>query len=179
MTPDTILNFWFKELSPEDHFKKSDELDKRITAEFKEIHQKIALGETYMWRSSIQGRLAEIIVLDQFSRNMFRDTKEAFAYDNLALILAQEALLQDDFNQLSIEEKPFIYMPFMHSESVVIHEKAVELFSEPGLENNLDFEHRHFDIIKKFGRYPHRNEILGRTSTPEEIIFLKEPNSSF
>jgi uncharacterized protein (DUF924 family) len=95
------------------------------------------------------------------------------------LILAQEALLQDDFNQLSIEEKAFIYMPFMHSESVVIHEKAVELFSEPGLENNLDFEHRHFDIIKKFGRYPHRNEILGRVSTPEEIQFLKEPNSSF
>lgn len=179
MTPETILNFWFKELSSEDHFKKSDELDKRITAEFKEIHHKIALGETYMWRSSIQGRLAEIIVLDQFSRNMFRDTKEAFAYDNLALILAQEALLQEDFNQLSIEEKAFIYMPFMHSESVVIHEKAVELFSEPGLENNLDFEHRHFDIIKKFGRYPHRNEILGRVSTPEELQFLKEPNSSF
>ncbi|WP_288395999.1 DUF924 family protein [uncultured Vagococcus sp.] len=179
MTPETILNFWFKELSPEDHFKKSDELDKRITAEFKEIHHKIALGEPYMWRSSIQGRLAEIIVLDQFSRNMFRDTKEAFAYDNLALILAQEALLQEDFNQLAIEEKAFIYMPFMHSESVAIHEKAVELFSEPGLENNLDFEHRHFNIIKKFGRYPHRNEILGRVSTPEEIQFLKEPNSSF
>jgi len=174
MTPETILNFWFKALSPEDHFKKSDELDKRITAEFKEIHHKISLGETYMWRSSIQGRLAEIIVLDQFSRNMFRDTKEAFAYDNLALILAQEALIQEDFKHLSI-----IYMPFMHSESVAIHEKAVELFSEPGLENNLDFEHRHFDIIKKFGRYPHRNEILGRVSTPEEIQFLKEPNSSF
>ena len=179
MTPQDILNFWFKELTPADHFKKSDELDSVITTKFKEIHQKISLGETYFWRESIQGRLAEIIVLDQFSRNMFRDTKESFTFDSLALILAQEALIQPDFNKLTTQEKSFIYMPFMHSESYLIHEKAVELFSEPGLENNLDFEHRHFDIIKKFGRYPHRNEILGRISTPEEIAFLQEPGSSF
>ncbi len=179
MTPQTVLDFWFKELSPEDHFKKNEALDKEIATRFKEVHQQIALGETFTWRSTIHGRLAEIIVLDQFSRNMFRETKESFAYDSLALILAQEALRQDDFNELSIEEKAFVYMPFMHSESVIIHEKAVELFSEPGLENNLDFEHRHFDIIKQFGRYPHRNEILGRESTPEEIAFLKKPGSSF
>ena len=179
MTPQTVLDFWFKELSPEDHFKKNEALDKEIATRFKKVHQQTALGETFTWRSTIHGRLAEIIVLDQFSRNMFRETKESFAYDSLALILAQEALRQDDFNELSIEEKAFVYMPFMHSESVIIHEKAVELFSEPGLENNLDFEHRHFDIIKQFGRYPHRNEILGRESTSEEIAFLKEPGSSF
>ena len=179
MTPQTILDFWFKELTPTDHFTKNDDLDKTITERFLAIHQQIALGETDAWRETIHGRLAEIIVLDQFSRNMFRETKEAFSYDNLALILAQEAIKQPDFDELSVTEKAFVFMPFMHSESVVIHEKAVELFSLPGLENNLNFEHRHFDIIKQFGRYPHRNAILGRTSTPEEIAFLKEPGSSF
>lgn len=179
MTPETILDFWFNELTPEDHFIKNNDLDKMITQRFLEVHHQVAKGETYKWRETIHGRLAEIIVLDQFSRNMFRDDQESFSYDNLALILAQEALQQPDFNQLSIEEKAFLYMPFMHSESAIIHEIAVELFSEPGLENNLDFEHRHFDIIKRFGRYPHRNKILGRTSTPEELAFLEEPNSSF
>lgn len=179
MTPETILDFWFNELTPEDHFIKNNDLDKMITQRFLKVHDQVAKGETYKWRETIHGRLAEIIVLDQFSRNMFRDDQESFAYDNLALILAQEALQQPDFNQLSIEEKVFLYMPFMHSESAIIHEIAVELFSEPGLENNLDFEHRHFDIIKRFGRYPHRNKILGRTSTPEELAFLEEPNSSF
>lgn len=179
MTPEKVLHFWFQELTPKDHFTKSETLDTIITERFLEIHQKVSLGETYDWRMTIQGRLAEIIVLDQFSRNMFRESTEAFAYDSLALILAQEAIKQPDFNTLSIEEKAFVFMPFMHSESVVIHEEAVRLFSLPGLENNLDFEHRHFDIIKRFGRYPHRNAILGRISTPEEELFLKEPGSSF
>ncbi|MBO0476710.1 DUF924 domain-containing protein [Vagococcus sp. DIV0080] len=179
MNPQVILDFWFNELTPTDHFTKNEELDKRITTEFKDIHKSIDAGETDAWRQNIHGRLAEIIVLDQFSRNMFRGTPESFAYDSLALILAQEALKQPNLNDLSIEEKAFLYMPFMHSESYLIHERAVLLFSEPGLENNLDFEHRHFDIIKQFGRYPHRNEVLGRASTPEEIDFLKQPNSSF
>ncbi|MBP2966884.1 DUF924 family protein, partial [Acinetobacter baumannii] len=134
MKPQEILDFWFKELAPEDHFKKSEALDLQIIDRFKEIHQQVSLGETYLWRKTIHGRLAEIIVLDQFSRNMFRDTKASFAYDNLALILAQEALNQPDFDKLTTQEKAFIYMPFMHSESHLIHEKAVDLFSEPGLE---------------------------------------------
>ena len=179
MEPQVILDFWFKELTPQQHFEKNDTLDKAMTTRFKELHRQIVAGETDAWRQTIHGRLAEIIVLDQFSRNMFRGTKESFAYDSLALILAQEALKQPDIALLSVEEKAFLYLPFMHSESAKIHEVAVTLFSEAGLENNLEFEHRHFDIIKQFGRYPHRNEILGRVSTPEEIEFLKGPNASF
>lgn len=174
-----VLDFWFKELTPKQHFEKDDTLDDLITKRFKAVHKKVSLGETFSWRETIHGRLAEIIVLDQFSRNMYRGQKKSFAYDSLALILAQEAIKQPDFSKLTIEEKSFLYMPFMHSESSLIHEQAVKLFSEPGLETTLDFEHRHFDIIKRFGRYPHRNIILGRISTPEELIFLTEPGSSF
>ena len=179
MNPQVVLDFWFKELTPSQHFEKDEALDKLIINKFTSIHESVATGETEEWRDTIHGRLAEIIVLDQFSRNMFRGNEKSFAYDSLALILAQEAIKQPDFSDLSIEEKAFVYMPFMHSESLKIHEVAVTLFSEPGLEYNLDFEHRHFDIIKQFGRYPHRNDVLGRISTPEEIEFLKEPNSSF
>lgn len=179
MTYQEILDFWFKELTPKQHFEKNEALDDLISERFKSIHEKVANGETFEWRKTIQGRLAEIIVLDQFSRNMFRGQKKSFAYDSLALILAQEALKANDLSTLSIKEKSFLYMPFMHSESALIHEEAIKLFSEPGLETTLDFENRHFAIIKRFGRYPHRNDILGRASTPEEITFLKEPGSSF
>lgn len=174
-----VLDFWFKELTPQQHFEKNEKLDEDIKKRFSAIHKKILSGETYKWRDTIHGRLAEIIVLDQFSRNMYRGKKESFAYDSLALILAQEAIRQPNVNDLTTQEKAFLYMPYMHSESCMIHEQATVLFSEPGLEMHLEFENRHYDIIKKFGRYPHRNDILGRKSTPEEIAFLKEPNSSF
>ena len=125
------------------------------------------------------GRLAEIIVLDQFSRNIYRGTPLSFAYDPLALALAQEAITAKANQSLNPDQKAFLYMPFMHSESPAIHEIALELFKEPGLESNLDFEIRHKTIIDRFGRFPHRNEILGRQSTGEEISFLKEAGSSF
>ena len=122
-------------------------------------------------------------MLDQFSRNVYRDTPRAFAQDALALGLAQELvelLAASGQDQLfSAAQRQFIYMPYMHSESALIHEQAVQLFAQPGLENNLDFELRHQAIITRFGRYPHRNASLGRTSTAEEIAFLNEPGSSF
>jgi uncharacterized protein (DUF924 family) len=126
-----------------------------------------------------KGRLAEIIILDQFSRNIFRDTPQAFANDPLALALAQEALAVDADKALSPTERSFLYLPFMHSESAEIHKVAVMLYGLPGLEDNLDFELKHQTIIIRFGRYPHRNKILGRESTAEEIEFLKEPGSGF
>lgn len=174
-----VLHFWFSELTPEDWWKKSDELDRLIEKRFSKVHQAAIRGELFSWRNSAEGRLAEIIVLDQFSRNIYRGKPDSFSSDSLALILAQEAVRSGDDEQLSPEQKAFLYMPYMHSESVVIHEEAVRLFSQKGLEGNLDFEHAHFNIIKKYGRYPHRNEILGRQSTQEEIEFLKGPNSSF
>lgn len=174
-----VIEFWFKELSPEDWWKKSDELDQTITTRFLKLHAKAVQGELFSWRNSPEGRLAEVILLDQFSRNMFRGKKESFVYDSLALILAQEAVRCKADQELDDSQKAFLYMPYMHSESKVVHEEAVKLFSQKGLEYNLDFEYKHKVIIDRFGRYPHRNQILGRTSTKEEIEFLKEPNSSF
>ena len=103
----------------------------------------------------------------------------SFAADSMALVLAQEAVALDLARQLVPEQRSFLYMPYMHSESLLIHDEAMRLFAEPGMENNYDFEVKHRDIIARFGRYPHRNAILGRTSTPEEEAFLRQPGSSF
>ena len=130
-------------------------------------------------RASPEGQLAEILVLDQFSRNMFRDDSRAFAQDVLALVLAQEAVRSGADQSLSPTERAFLYMPYMHSESAAIHVEAVRLFDQPGLKGNLEFEHRHKAIIDRFGRYPHRNAVLGRDSTAEEREFLKQPGSGF
>lgn len=174
-----ILNFWFNELTPQQWWVKDDKLDAEIKHRFSAIHSKAARCELFDWRIAAKGRLAEIIILDQFSRNIFRDTPHAFANDSLALALAQEALAVDADKALSPNERSFLYLPFMHSESAAIHQIAVALYSAPGLENNLDFELKHQAIITRFGRYPHRNKILGRESTAEEIEFLKGPGSSF
>ena len=168
-----VIDFWFNELGTKDWFRKDDEIDARITQRFRAVHSWAARGELWSWRSTALGALAEIIVLDQFSRNMFRDDPRAFATDGMALVLAQEALRRSLDRELSPSQKSFMYMPFMHSESALIHETAVKLFTEPGLEENLDFELRHKAIIDRFGRFPHRNRILGRPSTPEELEFLK------
>lgn len=174
-----ILNFWFNELSPAQWWAKDETLDKEIKHRFSAIHAKAARCELFDWRMAAKGRLAEIIILDQFSRNIFRDTPQAFANDSLALALAQEAVAVDADKALSPVERSFLYLPFMHSESAEIHQVAVVLFSAPGLEGNLDFEFQHQNIINRLGRYPHRNKILGRESTPEEIEFLKQPGSGF
>jgi len=136
-------------------------------------------AELWSWRSNAEGRLAEIIVLDQFSRNLYRDSPRAFAQDALALALAQEAISLKLDQQLSPEQRSFLYMPFMHSESQIIHEFALKLFQRLGNPENLDFEKKHKIIIERFGRYPHRNQILGRQSSAEELEFLTQPNSSF
>lgn len=118
-------------------------------------------------------------MLDQFSRNAYRDTPRAFAQDALALVLAQELVASGLDQRLPTAQRVFAYMPYMHSESALVHTQAVKLFSQPGMEGNLDFELRHQAIITRFGRYPHRNAVLGRSSTAEEIAFLSEPGSSF
>ncbi len=174
-----VIDFWFRQLSPKDWWRKDVKIDRLIADRFLSVHAAAAACELYTWRANPLGRLAEVIVLDQFSRNIFRGTTRAFQYDPLALCLAQEAIAANAHAALSAEQKAFLYMPFMHSESAEIHRKAVELFSEPGLEWNLEFEFKHKAIIDRFGRYPHRNEALGRESTKEELAFLQEPDSSF
>ncbi|HAV5309968.1 DUF924 family protein [Acinetobacter baumannii] len=191
MNDQDILNFWF---SPEHRslwFAKSEDFDAKIRDQFAEdfdakirdqfadVHRQATRAELWSWRKTPEGRLAEIIVLDQFSRNIYRDQPESFAYDGLALALSQEAISLQLDAQLNPEQRSFLYMPFMHSESKLIHEFALKLFQRLGNEINLSFEKKHKVIIDRFGRYPHRNAILGRVSTPEETEFLLEPNSSF
>ena len=171
-TPQEGLDFWFVECEPADWFKKSEEFDDEIRSRFLETYEAIVNGETADWRRSAKGRLAEIIVLDQFSRNMFRDNAKAFAADALAVELAKEAL--SDWDAFTVQERSFVVMPFMHSESLAVHDWAVKWFDEPGLERRKKYELLHREIIERFGRYPHRNRVLGRTSTPEEEAFLKE-----
>ena len=110
---------------------------------------------------------------------MFRDDARAFAYDSMALTLAQEATARGTGRAWPVAHRVFMFLPYMHSESAVVHEAAVDLFSEPAMEDNLDFEYRHKAIIDRFGRYPHRNAVLGRRSSPQELAFLEEPGSRF
>lgn len=174
-----VLEFLFNELEPKQWFVKDRDLDAMIEARFSLLVEQARAGELFSWRVTPQGRLAEIILIDQFSRNIFRDKPESFSADPVALVLAQEAIGAGADQRLDVQERAFLYMPFMHSESQAIHEQAVVLFDQPGLEYNLEFEYKHKAIVDRFGRYPHRNEILGRKSTEEEIAFLKAPGSSF
>jgi uncharacterized protein (DUF924 family) len=141
--------------------------------------QQAAAGELHDWRGSASGRLAEIIVLDQFSRNAYRNTPRAFAQDVVALVLAQEAVASGAFDVLDPVQRGFMLLPYMHSESRKIHCDAETLYREYAPAENYGFELKHKAIIDRFGRYPHRNAILGRPSTAEELEFLTQPGSAF
>lgn len=179
MSARDVINFWFEEIEPKQRFKKDLEFDQLIKDRFGDLHDRANRGLLYTWREHPLDALAEIIVLDQFSRNMYRDTPGAFASDTLALVLAQEAVRRKLDAELNSSQKCFLYMPFMHSESAEIHEIALFLFDQEGLEDNYNYEVKHKEIIDRFGRYPHRNAILGRESTEEELEFLSQPGSSF
>ena len=179
ITPNQILDFWFCETAPAQWWQKSAEFDDLIRARFGALLDQAARCELYGWRASPEGRVAEVIVLDQFSRNIHRDTPRAFSADPLALALAQGAIAAGDDQALPVEQRAFLYMPFMHSESPIIHAIAMALFATAGMEQNLKFEIAHKAIIDRFGRFPHRNVILGRASTEDEIAFLQQPGSSF
>ncbi len=178
-TSQDILHFWFEELSEKQHFVKDPALDAAIRQRFGATLEAAARCELFGWRSTTQGRLAEIVVLDQFSRNLFRDTPRAFAQDPLALVLAQELVASGQDRALPPTQLAFAYMPYMHSESAVVQAESVRLFAQPGLEDNLNFALRHQEIVVRFGRFPHRNSQLGRTSSAEELAFLSQPGSSF
>lgn len=178
-SPEAVLTFWFDEIEPKQRWQKDASFDNLIRRRFAQLHQAAAQGELYEWRQSAEGRVAEIIVLDQFSRNLFRDTAQAFAHDAMALVLAQEAVANGLDDAISKELAQFLYMPYMHSESRLIHQQAQTLFERLNKPDVVKFEQRHRDIINRFGRYPHRNKALGRTSTKEELTFLQQPGSSF
>jgi len=174
-----VLTFWFEETAPKQWWIADPEFDAVIRERFLPLLEQAVRGELYPWRDEPQGRLAEILVLDQFSRNIHRNTPQAFAFDPLALALAQHAVAAGVHTALTGIERSFLLMPYMHSESPRIHAVAERLFREHASQESYSFELRHKEIIDRFGRYPHRNAVLGRTSTPEEIEFLKQPGSSF
>ena len=179
MTPQDILTFWFSAESEQYWFAKSDAFDANIHAQFLAVWQQAAAGELYPWRATLKGRLAEIIVLDQFSRNLHRGSPLAFAQDGMALVLAQEAMQQDGFAAMPMLERKFMLMPLMHSESAAIHAVATASFAQYTDALTIEFEAKHKAIIDHFSRYPHRNAILGRESSAAEIAFLQQPDSAF
>lgn len=174
-----VLTAWFKDIGPKQWWAVDPVLDDLLQTRFLSLLQQASVGALFAWRTSVYGRLAEIIVLDQFSRNIYRHTEQAFAQDPMALVLAQEAVTGGVLAELDEMERAFLLMPYMHSESPIIHVEAERLFREHTPSHNYEFELRHKVIIDRFGRYPHRNDLLGRTSTTEEKSFLLEPGSSF
>ena len=173
-TIDEIINFWFEETIVKQKLTKNEVFDALIKNWFEPVFWQIMQGETESWRSTPEGKLAEVVVLDQFARNMFRGDKQSFAGDELALALAKEAIETGADMTLPEDRRQAFYMPFMHSESKAVHEEAAPLFTERASESVKEYEQKHKAIIDQFGRYPHRNEILGRESTPDELIFLEE-----
>jgi uncharacterized protein (DUF924 family) len=174
-----VFSFWFEQITHKERFGGGDKIDSLITDQFLTTHQQVAAGEWWQKRTTPVAYLAEVIVLDQFSRNLFRGQSAAFLYDGQALFLAQQAIAVGFDKQLPPDQRLFLYMPFMHSESQKIHEAAVPLFASLGIEESIQYEQIHKDIIDRFGRYPHRNKQLGRPSTAAEIAYLQETSESF
>lgn len=174
-----LLHFWFIETVPAQWWRVDPAFDAKIAERFSAVHAAAVAGELVAWRVQPRGRLAEILVLDQFSRNLYRGQSKAFSADPMALALAQQAVAGNHDASLSLDERVFLYLPYMHSESRLVHVEAERLFGSLGRKENMDFELRHKAIIDRFGRYPHRNAALGRSSTTEELEFLRQPGSSF
>ena len=177
--PSDILAFWFSDDCKGKWFGGGESFDAELRERFGGLLHKAKLGELAHWTENPEGALALVILLDQLSRNIHRGTPEAFAADPTALAIAKHAIAHGDHLRLTLEGRGFLYMPFEHSEDLADQERGVALFEALGSEESLDYMRRHRDIIARFGRFPHRNAILGRISTPEEIEFLKQPGSSF
>ena len=178
-SPDDVLHFWFIDHGPDDWFSGRADFDALIAATFAETLRAASAGETYGWRATARGRLAEILVLDQFSRQLHRGSPLAFAQDGMALVLAQEAVAGRHDEALDEAGRRFLLMPYMHSESLVVHEEAVRLFTALGHEETLKYEMAHLEVLKRFGRYPRRNAALGRSSTPEEVAYMESGDGMF
>jgi len=177
--PQSVLAFWFDAHGQSDWFGASPEFDAEIARRFTDTHAWVAAGKAESWRATPAGRLAEIIVLDQFSRQLYRGRPEAYASDPLALRLARELVATGGDLELEPTRRMFAYLPFMHSEDLEVHEEAAPLFSAYGSEEFSDFERRHVETLHRFGRYPYRNQALDRPSTPEELDYIASGNGMF
>lgn len=187
---DAILQFWFGKPDEADYgksrkvwFTKNPEFDDEVRSRFLNVHNQAAASKLDDWKTTPQGCLALIILLDQFPRNMFRGQPQAFATDSQALAYARHAVTQEFDKELPKLQRWFVYLPFEHSENLADQRQCVELCEqlgdEPEMREAIDYAYRHLRVIDRFGRFPHRNQILGRETTPEEAEFLKQPGSSF
>ena len=168
-----VIDFWFVEHDKDDWFGGKPEFDAALAERFAQTHAAVARGEAWQWRSTAEGRLAEIIVLDQFSRQLHRGAPDAFAQDKMALVLSQEAIAAGADQTMDTDHRMFLYMPFMHAESLVIQSEGVKLFNQ--FDQDLQkFMTGHHDTIARFGRFPFRNKALGRTSTDEERAYMAD-----
>lgn len=178
-TKEEVLAFWFDEISPEQWFKKDKNFDAMLTKRAGTTVGKALNGQIDNWAETANGATALVIVLDQFTRNIFRDTPQAFSGDEIALVVSLKSINSDWFGELPSMHNHFLLMPMMHSEDILIQEKSLPLFEMHTNELTHEYAVKHRDIVAKFGRFPHRNAILGRPSTPEELEFLAQPGSSF
>ncbi len=174
---DKVLDFWFSELTSEDWYATKDAVDDAIRDRFGDLYAALAHDLPAEARSDPMTALAAIIVLDQFPRNMFRGSGKAFATDKFAADLCRGAIDAGHDRGMSQQQKQFLYMPLMHSENLADQERCVELFAAAGLDNGIKHAEEHRDIIARFGRFPHRNGVLGRATTPEEQEYLKDANT--
>lgn len=175
VTYEEVLDFWFDPENMALHFDENAEFDKKIRDKFLNTWEAGKEGLLVDWRKDIRGRLAEIIVLDQFSRNLFRGDIRTYTQDKIAIALAQEVVNHPEYDSLSKDEKRFILLPFMHSESLELHDWALRYFEDLEDDHTMHFEELHRGVLEKYGRYPYQNEDLGRKSTPEELEYLKDP----
>jgi len=171
--PDAVLDFWFRELSPEAWFVRNDDVDRVVRERFLPLYEEISRQPQDATPGTARQALATVIVLDQFPRNLFRDSPRAFATDAHALAVAQRSIAAGLDRELNSQERMFLCMPFQHCEDRAVQVRSIELFTALGDESTLGYAHKHKEIIDRFGRYPHRNAVLGRASTPEEVEFLK------
>ena len=168
-----VVDFWFQEQTPEKWFAKDDAVDAEIRKRFGALHASLTEKVPATVTATPLGALATVIVLDQFSRNLHRNSPRAFSTAATALTIAQEAIAAGFDRELDANGRMFLYMPFQHGEDRAVQARSMELFTQLGLPVALDYARQHRDIIERFGRFPHRNRVLGRESTPEESEFLK------
>ena len=180
MSPEQILDFWFEQTDRQKWFVMDKDFDILVSKKFSSDVEKALSGEYADWNGSFPSRLALILLLDQMTRNIYRETPSAFSGDALALSLSLNAIVDGQLDAESDQFKCcFLLLPMMHSEDIDIQNKSIPLFEKHTGEHTIKFAHLHKDIIDRFGRFPHRNSILGRESTEEEVEFLQQPNSSF
>ncbi len=172
-TPDEVISFW-REAGPDKWFSKDETFDQACRDRFMPTYEAAARGDLNEWELTPEGALAVILLLDQFPRNMFRGQRETYKTDPVALMAADRAIERGYDHKVEPLFRRFFYLPFMHSESLADQERSVALNGALGEEDSVKYAHHHHDIVARFGRFPHRNAILGRETTPEEEAFLKE-----